>query len=86
MTLYYFVVRFFSGNTEMKNNTLVPISYVAWALNVPVHYIRAHAQELGLTVHHTRKGHRRFDLDEIRPCAERMKQQRLAEAARMFPL
>ena len=70
----------------MENNTLVPISYVAWALNLPAHQIRVHAQELGLTVHLTKKGHRRFDVEEIRRAAERMKQDRLAEVARMFPL
>jgi hypothetical protein len=70
----------------MKNNNLVPIGYVIRALNVPAHYVRVHAPEMCLTVHHTKKGHRRFDLDEIRRCAERMKQERLAELARMFPL
>ena len=76
---------FFSGNAEMNDN-LVPINYVSRALNMPAHYIRYHSQELGLTVHHTEKGHRRYDLEEIRHCAEKMKQQRLAELARMLPL
>jgi hypothetical protein len=70
----------------MKNDNLVPISYVTRALNVPAHYVRVHAPELGLTVHHTKKGHRRFDIDEIRRCAERMRQDWLAELARVFPL
>jgi hypothetical protein len=41
---------------------------------------------MGLTVHHTKKGHRRFDVEEIRQFAERMKRERLDELARMFPL
>jgi DNA-binding transcriptional MerR regulator len=68
------------------NDNLVPISYVTRALNVPAHFIRYHAHELGLTVHHTEKGHRRYDLDEIRQCAERMRQERLTELAGMLPL
>jgi DNA-binding transcriptional MerR regulator len=70
----------------MKNDNLVPIGYAARALNLPAHHVRVHAQELGLKVHRTMKGHRRYDLDEIRQCAERMKQERLVELARMLPL
>ena len=70
----------------MTNNDLVPIGYVTKALNLPAHHVRVHAGELGLTVHLTKKGHRRFDLHEIRQCAERMRQARLTELARMFPL
>ena len=70
----------------MTNNNLVPIGYVTRALNLPAHHVRVHAQDLGLTVHLTNKGHRRFDLEEIRRVAERMKQDRLAEVARMCPL
>jgi hypothetical protein len=86
MTLDSLAARFISGNQEMTNNVLVPIGYVTRALNVPAHHVRVHAQELGFTIHLTKKGHRRFDVEEIRRVAERMWQERLAEVARMFPL